>query len=302
MNTCEDESEAITSISSGTYRQCMVSISPNRGRNIAVMAISAGNKTELEDTEKLEMSVAISQDAIEALDDEYDECNDNYREECSSPIPMSPPDQFRSITPTMWESNSPPPRRVGSPCPKPNPIPAVHKRKTPQRSNSPRPMNSPPPKHTPPIPKDDSFTSYRSTTPLPFSRSPSPHHYSHTSTPTSDSPIPRSTTPLPFSSPPGRRVSTPLYVIGSPPPDRRSISPTPLKVPADRIRPVMMRMATVCVTSPVLARRSISPLPTIAYSTDDTKCDYGSLYGPYGKEDLVENDIRDTVRLQKMFR
>jgi len=64
----------------------------------------------------------------------------------------------------------------------------------------------------------------------------------------------------------------------------------------------MMRMATVCVTSPGVARRSISPLPTIAYSTDDTKCDYGSLFGPRDKEDLVETDIRDTVRLQKMFR
>lgn len=65
---------------------------------------------------------------------------------------------------------------------------------------------------------------------------------------------------------------------------------------------MMMRMATICVTSPGVARRSISPLPTIAYSTDDTKCDYGSLFGPLGKEDLVETGIRDTVRLQKMFR
>ena len=64
----------------------------------------------------------------------------------------------------------------------------------------------------------------------------------------------------------------------------------------------MMRMATVCVTSPGVARRSVSPLPTIAYSTDDAKCDYGSLFGPERKEDLVETDIRDTVRLQKMFR
>jgi len=304
MTTSKDVSETDTTISSGTYRQCMVSVSPTPGRNIAVMAISLENKTMSTEQTKLEMSVAVSHDAIEALANEYDEYYNKERDESRSPIPMSPPEQFRSITPTMWESNSPPPRRIGSPCPNPDPVPCHHKRTSSQRSKSQnrKPMSSPPPKHTPPIPTDESFSSHRSTTPLPFSRSPSPHQHSHTSSPASDSPIPRSTTPLPFSSPPVRRVSTPLYIIGSPPPDRRSVSPIPPKLSTGRVRPVMMRMATVCVTSPVMARRSISPLPTVTYSTDDTKCNYGSLYGPAGKENLVENDILDTVRLQKMFR
>ena len=78
-----------------------MAVSPNRGRNIAVMAVSEEGKTETEEQTKLEMSVAISLDAIEALDDDIVGCNDSYREECLSPIPMSPPDQFRSITPTM---------------------------------------------------------------------------------------------------------------------------------------------------------------------------------------------------------
>ena len=289
MSTKEDVFATTTAISSGTYRQCMVAVSPNKGRNIAVMAVSGEGERKCEDDPKVEMSVAVSLDTIELLDDEEE-----------SPGTMSPPDQFRSITPTMWENHSPPPIRIGSP--RPNIQQQTHTVRQSPFAAKRNHMSSPPPKQTPPVPDDDFLTSYRSTTPLPFSRTPSPNHYSCASTPSSDSPIPRSTTPLPFSSPPARRVSSPLYIIGSPTPDKRPVSPVPAKVTSDRARPVMMRMATVCVTSPGVARRSITPTPALAYSTDDTKCDYSSLFGPARKEDLVETDIRDTVRLQKMFR
>lgn len=37
-------------------------------------------------------------------------------------------------------------------------------------------------------------------------------------------------------------------------------------------------------------------------SSDDSKCNYSSLHHGDDKEDLVEEDIKDSVRLQKMFR
>lgn len=37
-------------------------------------------------------------------------------------------------------------------------------------------------------------------------------------------------------------------------------------------------------------------------SSDDSKCNYWSLQQGEAKEDLVEEDIKETVRLQKMFR
>ena len=40
----------------------------------------------------------------------------------------------------------------------------------------------------------------------------------------------------------------------------------------------------------------------MARSSDDSKCNYWSLQQGEAKEDLVEEDIRDSVRLQKMFR
>lgn len=40
----------------------------------------------------------------------------------------------------------------------------------------------------------------------------------------------------------------------------------------------------------------------MARSSDDSKCNYWSLQQGEAKEDLVEEDIKDSVRLQKMFR
>ena len=87
-------------------------------------------------------------------------------------------------------------------------------------------------------------------------------------------------------------------------------------------RPVLVKMATI--TSPVINRleniickcllkaentsRSVSPDPvssvSITRSLDDTKCDYSSLdLGAAERDgDMAEEEVRDTVRLQKLFR
>lgn len=84
-------------------------------------------------------------------------------------------------------------------------------------------------------------------------------------------------------------------------------------------RPVLVKMATI--TSPVINRlenmirkclyklenmfRSVSPDPvSITRSLDDTKCDYSSLDLGAAERggDMAEEEVRDTVRLQKLFR
>ena len=51
--------------------------------------------------------------------------------------------------------------------------------------------------------------------------------------------------------------------------------------------------------------RSVSPDPvSITRSLDDTKCDYSSLDLGAAERggDMAEEEVRDTVRLQKLFR
>jgi len=147
-------------------------------------------------------------------------------------------------------------------------------------------MNSPPPKQTPPLNPDEfsGSVSRRSSS----SQSPRP-------------PSSASSRPL-YPSPPPRRVSTPLYVIGSPPSnDQDQISVTPTPIPG-MTRTVLVKMATL--TSPVL-NRSISPVPTsitMARSSDDSRCNYSSLDMVRKTQEMAEDDVRDSVRLQKMFR
>ena len=54
-----------------------------------------------------------------------------------------------------------------------------------------------------------------------------------------------------------------------------------------------------------LILRSISPVPTsitMARSSDDSRCNYSSLDMVRKTQEMAEDDVRDSVRLQKMFR
>lgn len=153
------------------------------------------------------------------------------------------------------------------------------------RSASPRRvLGSPPPKHTPPL--EDEWSS--------ASRGRGQGQRSCSQSPRPVSPAARSG----HSSPPLRRVSTPLYVIGPGDSDQRPVTPVP-----GMARPVLVKMATI--TSPPVINRSVSPDPvSITRSLDDTKCDYSSLdLGAADRGgDMAEEEVRDTVRLQKLFR
>ena len=52
--------------------------------------------------------------------------------------------------------------------------------------------------------------------------------------------------------------------------------------------------------------RSVSPVPTVTKSLDDSKCDYTSLdnsgQDPSKDDITAEDDVKDAVKLQKLFR